>query len=502
MTNIQFNPNVEILYGDANKTDTGALLTYSGSKTGRCPLAKRIVHDSNTLDIWWGKVNIPMSPELFTHYRTFAKNYLNEQQIVYQIDSLAAISSTQHTINIRTYTTSAYHALFMKTLFKESEIMFDEPDFTIYDVGEINLSSATKNIDPNIKVDDKLTSTLIGINFSSMEMLMYGTMYAGELKKSIFTLFMYLMPIYSNLPLHSSCNIKISEDVNPTIFFGLSGTGKTTLSADSSRGLIGDDEHVWSDDGIFNIESGCYAKCIDLSQKNEPEIFEAIKYGAILENVVTDNNFIPKYNDRSITDNTRCAYPLSYISNSIIPSITTHPTNIVMLTCDVTGLLPPIAKLDVEQAIYFFLNGYTSKMIGTEVAVTKTEQTFSACFGEPFLVWHPMKYGELLKQQILKHNPNIWLLNTGWITEIVDSTRQKHRISIKNSRNILDALYSGTLIKQEFITFPLFNFQIPLTCPNINSEILDPRINGETNYMLLLQELYDSFENNYKKLYS
>jgi phosphoenolpyruvate carboxykinase (ATP) len=310
------------------------------------------------------------------------------------------------------------------------------------------------------------------------------------------------MPIYSNLPLHSSCNIEISNDINPTIFFGLSGTGKTTLSTDSSRGLIGDDEHVWSDDGVFNIESGCYAKCIDLSQKNEPEIFDAIKYGAVLENVVTDNNFVPKYSDRSITDNTRCAYPLSYISNSIIPSITTHPTNIVMLTCDVTGLLPPVAKLDVEQAIYFFLNGYTSKMIGTEVAVTKTEQTFSACFGEPFLVWHPMKYGELLKQKILKHNPNIWLLNTGWITEMIDSTRQTHRISIKNSRNILDALYSGTLIKQEFVTFPLFNFQIPKTCPNINSGILDPRINADSNYMLLLQELYDSFENNYKKLCS
>ena len=450
-SNIIFNPSTPDLYvygclhDNLNTINTGAIIAYSGEKTGRSPKAKRIVLDSHTTDIWWGKINIPMSPELFSGYKSTAIQYLNQQKLVYQIDSIAGISSTNAEIKIRTYCTSAYHALFMKTLFKESDTMFDKPDFTIYDVGELDLNTATEKLDPTIKPDPTLESTLVSLNLSSMEMLMYGTMYAGELKKSIFTLFMYLMPLHSELSLHSSCNVDTETESKPTIFFGLSGTGKTTLSADPNRKLIGDDEHVWADWGIFNIESGCYAKCINLSAEFEPEIFEAIRYGAILENVVVDKNFVPNYADKSITENTRCAYPLSHIPNSVIPPITTHPTNIIMLTCDADGLLPPIAKLDPSQAIYFFLNGYTSKMIGTEISVTKTEQTFSACFGEPFLIWQPTLYGKLLKKYILKHKPDIWLLNTGWVTEQINGISQSRRIPIQTSRDIVNSIHDGTL---------------------------------------------------------
>ena len=497
----KFNPTVSELYKDAivnddlNLTSTGALLAYSGEKTGRCPKDKRIVIDDKTKNIWWGNVNMPISPVLFDYYKQYAVNYLNSHKQIYTIDAYAGWD-LENRIKIRLYCTSAYHALFMLDLLIPAEEKFLVPDFIIYDVGELNLSNATDILKDNNIKDKNLKNTLVGLNFTSMEMLVYGTKYAGEIKKGIFSLMMYLMPLKNHLPLHSSVNI---GENNLCFFFGLSGTGKTTLSADSVRKLIGDDEHVWTDKCIFNIEGGCYAKCINLKEESEPEIYKAIKYGAVLENVTTNKNFDVNYDDDSITENTRCAYPLKFISNAIIPAISKlSPNNIILLTCDAFGILPPVAKLNADQAIYFFINGYTSKIPGTEVGINEPTATFSACFGEPFLVWNPLQYGQLLKEKILLHKPNIWMLNTGWINGPYGVGK---RISIKDTKNILNKIHDGSLLEQKFIKYPVFNFDIPINCPGISGEVLDPRLAwaDQNIYLEKLTNLHKTFVTNYNK---
>ena len=471
-------------------SSSGALLAYSGKICGRCPKNKRIVLDENTKNIWWGPVNIPISPEQYALYKNESVEYLNQYDgNVYQMDAYAGWDDNNK-IKIRLYTTNEYHALFFKNLLvplgsDDNQFNLSNDIFIIYDTSEIKLS------DLNIPIDNGLGDIIVGMNFTSMDMILYGTQYAGEIKKGILTLMMYLMPIKGNLTLHSSANIK---DDNLCLFFGLSGTGKTTLSANNERFLIGDDEHVWTNEGVFNVEGGCYAKCIGLDRYKEPEIFEAIKFGAVVENIVHNDNFEIDFNNDSITENTRCAYPLNYIENALIPAtVNAHPQTIIFLMCDSFGLLPPVAKLQYEQAIDFFIAGYTSKIAGTEVGIKEPVPVFSACFGEPFLIWHPKRYGELLKEKLDKYKPTVWILNTGWVG---GPYGKGERISIKLTRTILNAIHNNDI--NEFESFPIFNFEIPKIIKTkndtIDSNILNPQINfPSSDYLTKLDELHKLF---------
>merc|ERR1712232_1352000 len=379
------NPSVPALYEDAlvyetgsAMTSTGALTAYSGTKTGRSPSDKRVVKEPGSeKDVWWGPVNKEMSPEVWKINRERAVDYLNTRNRIYVIDGYAGWDE-RYRINVRVVCARAYHALFMRNMLirpERSELQNFHPDYVIYNAGSFPANRFTTGM---------TSSTSVAINFAEKEMVILGTEYAGEMKKGIFTVLFYEMPVKHNvLTLHSSANEGKSGDV--TVFFGLSGTGKTTLSADPKRALIGDDEHCWSDRGVFNIEGGCYAKCIGLSAEKEPDISNAIKFGSILENTVFDPvTRVVDYDDSTLTENTRCAYPIEYIENTKIPCISTnHPTNIVLLTCDARGVLPPISKLNTEQTMFHFISGYTSKMAGTEEGVTEPQATFSSCFA-PF----------------------------------------------------------------------------------------------------------------------
>ncbi|KNE60605.1 phosphoenolpyruvate carboxykinase [ATP] [Allomyces macrogynus ATCC 38327] len=315
------------------------------------------------------------------------------------------------------------------------------------------------------------SSTSVSINFKRREMVILGTQYAGEMKKGVFTIMHYLMPKAGILSLHSSANEGPDGDVS--LFFGLSGTGKTTLSADPHRFLIGDDEHCWSDNGIFNIEGGCYAKCIDLSADKEPEIFNAIRFGSVLENVVFHpQSRLVDYTDKSLTENTRCAYPIEYIPNAKVPCVGGHPKNIILLTCDAFGVLPPVAKLTQHQSMYHFISGYTAKIAGTEDGVTEPQATFSACFGQPFLVWHPTKYANMLAEKMAEHEANAWLINTGWNGGKYGVGK---RIALKYSRAIIDAIHSGELAQQEYEEYPVFGLHIPKACPGVPENVLNPK---------------------------
>jgi phosphoenolpyruvate carboxykinase (ATP) len=319
------------------------------------------------------------------------------------------------------------------------------------------------------------------------------------MKKGVFTIMHYLMPKAGVLSLHSSANQGHDGDVS--LFFGLSGTGKTTLSADPRRHLIGDDEHCWSDTGVFNIEGGCYAKCIDLSAEKEPEIFGAIRFGSVLENVVLDEDTrMVDYSDGSLTENTRCAYPIEYIPNALIPCVSGHPKNIIMLTCDAFGVLPPVSKLTSAQAMYHFISGFTAKMAGTEDGVTEPEATFSACFGQPFLVLHPTKYATMLAEKIQQHQVDVWLINTGWTGGAYGKGGQ--RIALKYSRGIIDAIHSGELKKAQYQTYPVFNLEIPTQVPGIPDEVLNPATSWKTNsteYDQTVRKLAQLFNENFAK---
>lgn len=310
--------------------------------------------------------------------------------------------------------------------------------------------------------------------------MILGTQYAGEMKKGVFTVMNYLMPKAGVLSLHSSCNVG-NDPADVSLFFGLSGTGKTTLSADPHRNLIGDDEHCWSDHGIFNIEGGCYAKCIDLSKEKEPEIFDAIRFGAVLENVVYEAfSREVDYHDSSITENTRCAYPIEHIPNAKIPCIAEHPKNLIMLTCDAFGVLPPVSKLTSAQAMYHFISGYTAKIAGTEDGVTEPTATFSACFGQPFLIWHPTKYAEMLADRMHKHEADAWLINTGWTGGKFGVGK---RCPLKYTRAIVDAIHSGELARAEYEVYPVFNLHVPKSCAGIPSEILHPERSWQNEHL-------------------
>jgi phosphoenolpyruvate carboxykinase (ATP) len=366
--------------------DSGALVAYSGAKTGRSPQDKRIVkHPDSERDVWWGPVNFPIDEHVFRVNRERAIDYLNTSERIYVIDAFAGWSP-QHRLKIRVVCSRPYHALFMHTMLirltPDELLSFGEPDYVIFNAGRFPANRLTEGM---------TSKTSIDLSFEDKQMVILGTEYAGEMKKGVFTIMNYLMPKQGLLSMHCSAT---ADTYSPhcSVLFGLSGTGKTTLSADPKRRLIGDDEHVWSDDGVFNIEGGCYAKAIDLTPEKEPDIFQALRFGSVLENVVfEDEGHHVDFHDTSITQNTRGAYPIEFIKNAKVPCVAGHPTDVIFLTCDAFGVLPPVSKLTPEQAMYHFISGYTAKVAGTEMGVTEPSATFSACFGAPFLVWHPAK---------------------------------------------------------------------------------------------------------------
>ncbi|KEP60274.1 UNVERIFIED_CONTAM: PEP-carboxykinase I [Hammondia hammondi] len=469
------NTAPSVLYEQALKKEAGSLIASSGAlcvssglKTGRSPADKRIVEEpSSRDDVWWGKVNIPFCEKSYLVNRERAVDYLNLQDQLYIVDAFAGWDP-EYRIKIRVITTRAYHALFMQNMLvmpTAEELENFRPDFTIYNAGCFPANRFTNGV---------TSQTSVAMNLGAGEMVILGTQYAGEMKKGILTLMMYLMPKRGQLPLHSSCNVGPKGDV--TLFFGLSGTGKTTLSADPSRQLIGDDEHVWTDKGVFNIEGGCYAKCKDLSKEQEPEIWNAIRFGSVLENVIIDGTTrVVDFRDVSITENTRCAYPLSFIPNALLPAkVDTHPSNIILLTCDAFGVLPPLSKLTPDQVMYHFISGYTSKMAGTEIGILEPTATFSACYGAPFLAMHPMVYAEMLAKKLKEHNAHAWLLNTGWICGGY-GMNEGRRIPLKYTRLMVDAIHNGAALQTEYQTMPVFNLAVPTAINGVPSDLLLPQ---------------------------
>jgi len=467
------NANPARLYEEAIRYDptamivsSGALRIRSGEKTGRSPADKRIVrHADSEDDIWWGPVNMELDEHTFQINRERAQDYLNTRARIYVMDGFAGWDP-DYQLKVRIICTRPYHALFMNNMLirpsADELASFGTPDIVIYNAGEFPANRQTKHMSSKTSVD---------LSFEEREMVILGTEYAGEMKKGVFTVMHYLMPKQGVLSMHCSANEGHDGDVS--LFFGLSGTGKTTLSADPNRKLIGDDEHCWSDSGVFNIEGGCYAKAIDLSAENEPEIYQAIRYGTVLENVVVDDETrAVDFSDTSITVNTRASYPLEYIDNTKIPAVASHPDNIIFLTYDAFGVMPPVAKLTPEQAMYHFISGYTAKVAGTEMGVTEPKATFSACFGAAFLVWHPSKYAEMLAEKMRSHNAEAWLVNTG-LTGGPYGTG--HRMPLKHTRAIIDAIHEGSLADVPTQTDDVFGFAVPTQCPGVPEEMLIPR---------------------------
>eukprot|EP00127_Corallochytrium_limacisporum_P006375 Clim_evm86s225 gene=Clim_evmTU86s225 len=492
------NGSPAVLYEEALKyepetviSSSGALCARSGAKTGRSPLDKRIVEEETCKDdVWWGPVNMKLEESSFMINRERAVDYLNTRERLYVFDGFAG-HDPKYRMKIRVICARPYHALFMHNMLirptQEELANFGEPDYTIFNAGAFPANQYTRGM---------TSATSVSLNFKRKEFVILGTQYAGEMKKGVFTIMHYLMPKQGVLSLHSSANEGPDGDVS--LFFGLSGTGKTTLSADPKRALIGDDEHCWSADGVFNIEGGCYAKAIDLSAEKEPEIFNAIKYGTILENVVMDDiSREVDYHDTTFTENTRASYPIEYIPNAKLPCVGGHPQNIILLTCDAFGVLPPVAKLTPEQAMYHFISGYTSKTPGTEMGIVEPTATFSACFGQPFLVWHPTKYAEMLAQKMREHEVHAWLVNTGWSGGAFGVGK---RMPIKVSRAVIDGIHDGSLAKTEYETFPVFNLQIPKEMPNVAKEMLNPELAwaDKAQYGATIRKLANMFNENFK----
>jgi phosphoenolpyruvate carboxykinase (ATP) len=450
----------------ARIADNGALVAYSGAKTGRSPKDKRIVrHPDSERDIWWGPVNIPLEPASFNINRERARDYLNTRERLYCFDGFAGWDP-KYRIKIRVICSRPYHALFMHTMLirpgQEELAAFEKPDFTIYNAGEFPSNRLTAGIGSRTSID---------LSLEDRELVILGTEYAGEMKKGVFTVANYFGPKRGLLSMHCSATAD-KQSGRSSLLFGLSGTGKTTLSADPKRHLIGDDEHVWSEDGIFNIEGGCYAKAINLTPESEPDIFQALRFGAVLENVVLEEDGTVDYTDTTITQNTRGAYPIEFIQNAKVPCVAGHPTEVIFLTCDAFGVLPPVSALSPAHAMYHFISGYTAKVAGTEMGVTEPQATFSPCFGGPFLVWHPSKYADLLAARIKRHNARVWLVNTGWGGGAHGTGR---RISLRNTRAIIDAIHSGALASAKRQRDPVFGFETVTECPGVPPEILVPR---------------------------
>jgi phosphoenolpyruvate carboxykinase (ATP) len=443
----------------------GAFVVRTGQYTGRSPDDKFVVKESSTQDrIWWGTVNRPFEPMRFDALYGRLTAYLQGSDLYVQ-DCFAG-ADPDHRIPIRIITEYAWHNLFARQLFVRPDWTKTRdhiPRFTIIDVPKFHAF-------PDL--DGTRSEAFVIVHFAKGLVIIGGTSYAGEMKKSVFTILNFLLPLRRVLSMHCSANQGRRGDV--ALFFGLSGTGKTTLSADPERRLIGDDEHGWSENGIFNFEGGCYAKCIDLSHEEEPQIWSAIRFGAVLENVSLDpETRLLNYGDGTLTENTRAAFPASFIPEAVVPGVAGHPQHIFFLTCDAFGILPPIARLTPEQAMYHFLSGYTAKLAGTERGLgSEPKATFSACFGAPFLVLHPTVYAEMLGERIARHRVNCWLVNTGWTGGPVGLGG---RVRLPHTRALLRAALGGKLDGVPTRTDPFFGLQVPTTCPGVPPLILDPR---------------------------
>ncbi len=445
-------------------SDTGALMCDTGEFTGRAPKDRYWVKNEELENsIWWGNVNIPIQAERFEKIHKKLLAHLEGKKL-YVRDAYAGADKA-YRLKLRVINTLAWHNLFCYNMFlrpEKEELHNFTPDFTIINAPEFEA-------DPD--EDGTRRKNFVIINMSKKIILIGGTAYAGEMKKGVFSILNYLLPAKHHiLPMHCAANS--GADGDTAIFFGLSGTGKTTLSADPERRLIGDDEHGWTENAVFNFEGGCYAKVVDLTRQNEPEIYDAIRFGAILENTRYFNNTrTVDFSNTEVTENTRTAYPIHFIDGALVPSVGGTPTNIFFLTCDAHGVLPPISKLNRAQAMYHFISGYTAKVAGTEAGVTEPQSVFSACFGEPFLPLHPTKYAEMLGKKMKEHQVNIWLVNTGWSG---GSYGEGSRIRLKYTRAMIAAALAGDLAKNQFVVHPVFGTEMPTSCPNVPSEILDP----------------------------
>ncbi len=472
-------------------TATGAICATTGTYTGRSPKDKFIVNDPSVTDkIDWGSVNEPIDAEVFSNLYTKVLNYLKDRDEVYVFKGFAGADKKQQ-LPIQVINEYAWHNLFVHQLFirpTAEELKEHQAEFTV-------ISAPGFKADP--KVDGTKSETFIIISFEQRVVLIGGTEYAGEMKKSIFSVMNYLLPENGILPMHCSANVGREGDV--ALFFGLSGTGKTTLSADHNRRLIGDDEHGWSSNGVFNIEGGCYAKCINLSKEKEPQIFEAIRFGSVLENVVlNENTRLPDYDDGTLTENTRAAYPIQAIDNIVEPSVSGHPNTIIFLTADAFGVLPPIAKLTKEQAMYHFLSGYTSKLAGTERGVTSPEATFSTCFGSPFLPLPATTYAEMLGEKIDEYGARVYLVNTGWTGGEYGIGK---RMNLAYTRSMVQAALEGELNNVETVKDEIFGLEMPIHVPGVPDEVLQPikTWESEESYIQKAQELAGKFKENFLK---
>jgi phosphoenolpyruvate carboxykinase (ATP) len=455
-----------VFRGEGQICHRGPFLVNTGKHTARAAADKFVVQEQTTEGrIWWGEYNRPFEPDKFSALLTRLQGYLQGRDVFVQ-DCYAG-ADPDHRLPIRIITEKAWHSVFARTMFMrpatQDGMKRHVPEFTVI---------AAPGFLASPIVDATRTETFIIINFAERLAIIGGSAYGGEIKKTIFTVLNFLLPLDGVFPMHCSANVGDEGDV--AIFFGLSGTGKTTLSADPSRHLIGDDEHGWTENGVFNFEAGCYAKMIRLSESAEPQIYACTRmFGTILENVVYDpvSRHLDLDND-IITENTRGAYPIDFIDNYWPPRMAGHPKNVIFLTCDAQGVMPPIARLTPDQAIYHFISGYTSKIAGTEIGLgLEPEITFSTCFGGPFMVHHPYTYAEMLKARVLKHGVQCWLVNTGWTGGPFGVGR---RISIQHTRTLLNDALSGKLLGVEYRQDPLFGFEVPLTCEGVPSEILDP----------------------------
>ncbi|GMV87394.1 MAG: phosphoenolpyruvate carboxykinase [ATP] 1 [Chthonomonas sp.] len=477
-----------IAAGEGTLAANGALVARTGKYTGRTPKDKYTVREPGSEPhIWWDN-NAAMDPATFAKLRgKVAEHYKGREAFV--VDTYAG-ADPDHRIRVRFVTEKAWHALFVKQLLirpSAEELATYEPEWTI-------VNACTLLADP--ATDGTRSEAVIALDFAEKQVLIMGTQYAGEMKKSVFTILNYLLPLKNVLSMHCSANVGEEGDV--ALFFGLSGTGKTTLSADPHRALIGDDEHGWTDNGVFNFEGGCYAKCIKLSAEGEPQIWNAIRFGSVLENVVLDKNRVPDYDDAKYTENTRCAYPVDFIEGAVIPSKAGHPKNIIFLTADAFGVLPPISRLTPEQAMYQFLNGYTAKVAGTEAGVTEPQATFSTCFGAPFLPLRPKVYADLLGKKISEHGVNVWLVNTGWTGGAYGTGA---RMKLAYTRAMIRAALDGSLATVETVTDPIFGLAIPTSCPGVPSEVLVPRNTWRDPeaYDAQANKLKAMFEENFRK---
>ena len=443
-------------------TSEGALVTETGERTGRSPNDKFIVDEPTTnQDVNWGDVNISTDESVFNRLKGQVIDYLSQRDSLF-VQDLYCGAEESEALPIRVINQNAWHNAFARNMFvrpTSEQLQSHVPQFTVYHAPHFEAN------------DDALNSQcFVIVNYQLGEVIIGGTRYAGEIKKSIFSVMNLILPKKGILPMHCSAN---TNGENTAIFFGLSGTGKTTLSADPKRALIGDDEHGWGANGVFNFEGGCYAKLINLSEEDEPEIFATTRQkGTVLENIVVDSNGVPDFFDTSKTQNTRGSYPIEAIENRTMDSKGGHPQNVIFLTCDAFGVLPPISRLTSAQAAYHFISGYTAKVAGTEIGVTEPQATFSACFGEPFMPMHPGVYADLLSSKMAEHGSTAWLINTGWSG---GAYGVGSRMKIKYTRAMLNAAMDGALDNVEYVTDERFGFEIPKSCPGVPSEVLIPK---------------------------